>query len=307
MNNNLMHKVFGKSMVVVLLAAIVVVSLGRVESVHADADEIRLGQTVDGWIPYGEEILWYKFEASPGTLVKITMTRKQRDLVPYLALRYYDGQEYQFIKVDRNNDRSNTAQVSAVLPVTHNGYWIEAASLGSTAGTFSLTLSTESMRNQDTGSDPTRKIDGYKVTFTIDKITCNNTQDGDGLDELDLTYSMGEQGSSGTAVDDASYQTDMWMKSGFEFNNFVPLNARVQQQSGVRLYIKLREDDNWPNNDETLAEGSNYLTPQQLNELASSGKPAQIYWPITDTGTGQYHYEITYSVHVQYTYGLELS
>ena len=307
MNSNLLHKVFGKSIVVVLLVAVAVFTLGKVPSVHADVDEIRLGQTVTGWIPTGDEIRWYKFEASPGTLVKVVMTRKERDLVPYLALRYHDGQDYQFIKVDHNNDRSNTAQVSAVLPVTHNGYWIEAASLGSTSGTFSLQLSTDSMRNQGTGSDSTRKIDGYNVTFTIDKITCNNPQDGDGLDELDLTYSMVEQGPSGSAVDDARYQTDMWMKSGFEFDNFVPLNARVQKQSGVRLYIQMREDDEWPNKDETLAEGTNYITMQQLNDLASSGKPAQIYWPITDTGTGQYHYEITYSVHVQYIYGLDLS
>jgi len=63
------------------------------------------------------------------------MSRNQGELVPYLALRYHDGNDFQFVTIDYNNDHSKEAHVSALLPATHNGYWIEAASLGTTSGT----------------------------------------------------------------------------------------------------------------------------------------------------------------------------
>ncbi|MDX1415931.1 MAG: hypothetical protein R3293_17175 [Candidatus Promineifilaceae bacterium] len=305
--NKKVHKVLGKSLVVVFLVALAIMALGSVPSVHAETETIRLGQTVNGWIPSGEEIHWYKFEASPQTTVKITMTRKERDLAPYLALRSYEDGEYKILVVDHNYDRSSAAQVEAVLPPSDNGYWIEAASVGTTAGTFSLTLSTESTWHQGSGNDSSRTAAAYKVTFYIDKVVCHNPQDGDNTDELDFEYSMVEQGPYGTAVDDVSRQKDMWMQQGFVFDSFAPLTIQVPANSGVSFSIKLREDDQYPNKDEMLASGGNHLSDAKLAQMAVSGAREPILWTIADTGTGQYGYEIVYSFRVEKVYALKIS
>lgn len=305
MNKQRMQKVLVKGLLVLVLAAIAALSLARAESAHAAAETIRVGQSISGWIPTGDEIRWYQFEASPGTMVHITMTRKQRDLVPYLALRFHDGHDYQFVKVDHNEARSASAQISAVLPVSSNGYWIEAASVGTTAGSFTLSLSTDSMRSQGTGNDASLQSNGFEVRFTIDKIVCHNAQDGDGLDELELEYWIEQRAPYGAAVDDTKNKVDdMWMQDGWVFANFLPLTRRVGQQDSVNFWIKLVEEDSGWNDDEILAKDFNNFTAAELDAAARSGKPAPYYWPV---GNGEYQYDIYYSVTVDYIYGLNIN
>lgn len=291
------QKVFGKGLIIIVLAALAAVSLGKVQSVHADNATIQIGQTVNGWIPSGDEIHWYQFEASPDAVVNITMTRTDRDLVPYLALRYHDGHDFQILAVDQNYGRSATAQISALLPVSTNGYWIEAASKGSTAGTFSLSTSFDSFRGQ------TQQVTGYKVTLSIDKIICWDEQDNDGIDELELTYSM--RSFSPTAAVDRSEKKvkDMWMQPGWEFDNFLSLTEQVSANGKVRIALNLKEDDT-TSGDETLLNTSFDILSNDLQRLAASGQAEPYFFQPSEYSDDEaYTYELFYSIRVEEIHG----
>lgn len=301
MSKKMMQTVLGKGLFVAMLAVITMVSLGKAASVQAEEETIYVGQTVTGWIPNGDEIHWYKLEASPGTLVKITMTRKQRDLVPYLALRSHDGGDYVFLEIDHNKAWSDTAQVTALLPVSANGYWIEAASLGSTAGTFTLTVDYDSIRNQQPSAPaPAKRAVGYNVTLTIDKIICWDDQDDDGIDELEFEYGMREYAPT-AAVNGPENKSDFWMQPQWEADTFVPLHEKVGANSSVKVSMKLKEDDS-TSGDETLLNRSFTLYSKDLQRMAAGGAESFFYQPTQYSDGEAYTYEIFFSVQAEEIY-----
>jgi hypothetical protein len=281
---------WGLGLVVLLVIAAFLIT--RTENVQAENDSLRVGQSVTGWIPQGDMNRWYKLRSSAQTLVTITATRTDGDLAPQLTLLYHDGNEYRVAAYDGNYGAADTARLSAMLPVTAVDYWIEVASAGATSGVFTLKMS-----RGNTWQREEETYNGYKVTFTIDKIVCGDTQDGDGVDELELEYLMSQNTPYGAAVEvNKNKVDDMWMQSGWEFSTFSPLARQVGNDDSVSLTIKLKEEDAGLNDDEMLAQGTNTLSPQQLKHMADSGKAASIYWPV---GNGQYQYGITYSIFVE--------
>lgn len=276
----------------VILVAIVAFLMVKNEDVQAQDDTLRVGGSVTGWIPQGDMNRWYRLESSAQTPVHITVTRTDGNLAPELTLLYREGSEYKVVIYDGNYDASSTASVSAILPAAADDYWIEVTSVGDTSGVFSLSTSRGSAWQQEEDD-----YNGFRVTFTIDRIVCSAAQDGDGVDELELEYLMEQNTPYGAAVYvNKNKVDDMWMQSGWEFNNFAPLTRQVGKDDSVSLTIKLEEEDAGWNENETLAMGTNTLTSQQLKQVADSGRAAPIYWPV---GNGEYQYAITYSIFVE--------
>lgn len=301
MNKNGAQKVLGKGLFFAVLVAMAAFLLGRVESAHADNNSMRLGETVIDAIPLtGEKIRWYRFEASPGTLVRITMSRLSGNLVPYIALRAYNGQEqkYEFVAIDHNEDGSATAQVAALLPLTDNGYWIEAATVdGAGAGEYKLTLATDSIRQQQPAPEPQRQVVGYQVMLTIDKVIAYDLRDDDGTDEISLEYSLVEHAPT-ARVNPPAEKGEFPRQQGWSEVMLAPLTDKVSTNSRVTMPMWLKESG------KTLGYSVPSLEQGDLARLASTGAAESYFFqPAAYDEDGGYTYEVWFSVRAKEIYG----